>query len=128
MKVRRFFSRMAPERLRDPADVDPRADIYSFGCVIFEMLHGKPPFTANSPNELLQRHLSSKPQPLTIFDKNITPEFAAYVQRMMAKNPNDRPANMKDVMMEIKTQKIYYNPPQPPSAGEVAAKPVSEDE
>jgi hypothetical protein len=35
---------------------------------------------------------------------------------------------MKDVMMEIKTQKIYYNPPQPPAAEEVVAKPASTDD
>ena len=37
---------------------------------------------------------------------------------MMAKDPAARPASMKDVMMEIKTQKIFYNKPQPPSAEE----------
>jgi hypothetical protein len=47
---------------------------------------------------------------------------------MMAKEPKDRPANMKDVMMEIKTQKIYFNPPQPPAAEVVAAKPAVEEE
>ena len=47
--------------------------------MLHEFFSGKPPFSANSPNELLQRHLSNKPQPLTVFDKNITPEFAAYV-------------------------------------------------
>ena len=79
---------MAPEQIRGQ-QVDPRADVYSFGCMVHELLSGKPPFTASSPNELLQRHLSSKPQPLTVFDKNITPEFASYVQRMMAKDPKD---------------------------------------
>ena len=96
--------------------------------MLHEFFTGKPPFTANSPNELLQRHLSSKPQPLTVFDKNITPEFAAYVQRMMAKEPKERPANMKDVMMEIKTQKIFYNTPQPRTDAEDAAKAASEKE
>ena len=61
-----------------------------------------------------------------MFDKNITPEFATYVQRMMAKDPKTGPANMKDVMMEIKTQKIFYNPPQPP-APEDEAKAKAED-
>jgi hypothetical protein len=61
-----------------------------------------------------------------VFDKNITPEFAAYVQRLMAKEPKDRPANMKDVMMELKTQKIFYNTPQPPAEAEDAAKAASE--
>lgn len=110
-------SYMSPEQIRGQS-LDARADIYSFGCMVHEFFSGKPPFTANTPNELLQRHISSKPQPLTVFDKNITPEFAAFVQRLMAKDAKDRPANMKDVMMEIKTQKIFYTPPQPPAASQ----------
>jgi serine/threonine protein kinase len=117
---------MSPEQIRGQ-QLDARADIYSFGCMVHEFFSGKPPFTANTPNELLQRHLSSKPQPLTVFDKNITPEFAAYVGRMMAKDSKDRPGNMKDVMMEIKTQKVFYNPPQPPAPVD-EAKPVVEND
>ena len=86
--------------------------------MLHEFFSGKPPFSANSPNELLQRHLSSRPADLTVVDKNITPEFAKYVLSMMAKDPAARPATMKDVMMEIKTQKIFYTKPQPPAAEE----------
>jgi serine/threonine protein kinase len=118
-------SYMSPEQIRGQA-LDFRADVYSFGCMVHEFFSGKPPFTANSPNELLQAHLSRRPQPLTVFDKNITPEFATYVQRMMAKDPKDRPANMKDVMMEIKTQKIFYNQPTPPSPEDEAKKAAAE--
>ncbi|HEX5472272.1 MAG TPA: serine/threonine-protein kinase [Lacipirellulaceae bacterium] len=114
-KVQGTHSYMSPEQIRGQT-IDVRADVYSFGCMMHEFFSGKPPFSANTPNELLQRHLSNKPQPLTVFDKNITPDFAAYVMRMMAKDPNDRPNNMKDVMMEIKTQRLFYNPPQPPAA------------
>jgi hypothetical protein len=89
------------------------------------MLSGKTPFTANSPNELLQKHLSSRPPDLTVVDKNITPEFARYVQAMMAKEPKDRPSTMKDVMMELKTQNVFYNKPQPPAESE---KSVSKEE
>jgi serine/threonine protein kinase len=124
MKVQGTHSYMAPEQIRGQ-QVDARADIYSFGCMVHEFFSGKPPFTANTPNELLQRHLRSKPPDLTVVDKNITPEFARYVQSMMAKEPKDRPAIMKDVMMEIKTQKIFYNTPQPPAV-EDAAKAASE--
>lgn len=112
-------SYMSPEQIRGQS-LDFRADVYSFGCMVHEFFSGKTPFTANSPNELLQAHLSKKPQPLTVFDKNITPEFAAYVQKLMAKDPKDRPANMKDVMMELKTAKMFYTPPQPPSAADEA--------
>jgi serine/threonine-protein kinase len=110
--VQGTHSYMSPEQIRcQPLDV--RADVYSFGCVIYEVLSGKTPFTANSPNELLQRHLSSRPPDLTVVDKNITPEFASYVQRMMAKDKSDRPDTMKDVMMELKAKSMFYNKPQP---------------
>jgi serine/threonine protein kinase len=112
-------SYMSPEQIRG-LPLDFRADVYSFGCLIHEFFSGKPPFTANTPTELLQAHLSRKPQPITVFDKNITPEFATYVQRMMAKDPKDRPATMKDVMMGLKTQKMFYNQPQPPNPADEA--------
>lgn len=110
-------SYMAPEQIRGQA-LDARADIYSFGCMVHEFFSGKAPFTANTPPELLQKHLTSRPADLTVFDKNITPEFAKYVLSMMAKDPAGRPASMKDVMMEIKTQKIFFNRPQPPAKEE----------
>jgi serine/threonine protein kinase len=125
-KVQGTHSYMSPEQIRGQ-QLDVRADVYSFGCMMHEFFSGKPPFTANSPNELLQRHLTTKPTPLTVFDKNITPDFANYVLRMMAKDPKDRPASMKDVMMEIKTQRIFYNQPQPISA-EDEAKAKAEKE
>jgi serine/threonine protein kinase len=125
-KVQGTHSYMSPEQIRGQA-LDFRSDVYSFGCMLHEFFSGKPPFSANSPNELLQRHLSNKPSPLTVFDKNITPEFTAYVLRMMAKDPAERPASMKDVMMEIKTQKIFYNTPQPPSAADEAKSAAEKD-
>jgi serine/threonine protein kinase len=126
MDVAGTHSYMSPEQIRGQAQ-DVRADVYSLGCMIHEFFSGKPPFTANSPNELLQRHLTTRPQPLMVFDKNITPEFANFVLRMMAKDAKDRPANMKDVMMEIKTQKIFYNPPKPPSEADEAKTTAEKD-
>jgi eukaryotic-like serine/threonine-protein kinase len=114
-------SYMSPEQIRClPLDV--RADVYSFGCVVYEVLSGKTPFTASSQNELLQRHISSRPPDLTVIDKNITPEFAAFVQKMMAKDREQRPSNMKDVLMELKTKSMFYNKPQPPAENEQAQR------
>jgi serine/threonine protein kinase len=111
-KVQGTPSYMSPEQIRcQPLDV--RADIYSFGCVVYELLSGKTPFNASTPSDLLQRHLSARAPDLTVVDKNITPEFSAYVQRMMAKNREQRPDNMKDVMMEFKSKSMFYNKPQP---------------
>jgi eukaryotic-like serine/threonine-protein kinase len=125
-KVQGTHSYMSPEQIRGQS-LDVRADVYSFGCMLHEFFAGKAPFSANSPTELLQRHLSNKPQPLTVFDKNITPEFSSYVLKMMAKDAKDRPSNMKDVMMEIKTQRIFYNQPQPPSEADEAKSKEEKD-
>jgi len=111
--VQGTHSYMAPEQIRGK-HVDARADIYSLGCVAYELFNGKPPYTANSFQELLNKHLKAKPPDLTLVDKNITPEFAAFVKRLMAKDPEDRPTTMKDVQMELKTQRLFYAPPQPP--------------
>ena len=110
-KVQGTYSYMSPEQIRGEV-VNVQSDIYGLGCMIHELISGKPPFTANSPAELLQRHLRTKPRPLTVTDKNVKPEFAAYVQKLMAKDPNDRPASMKDVQMGIRAQKLFYNPPE----------------
>ncbi len=112
--VQGTHSYMAPEQIRGKA-VDERADIYSFGCLAYEMLNGKAPFTANSPNELLNKHLRSRPQPLTVVDSNITKELSnLIINHLMAKNAKDRPSSMKDVMMEFKGTKFFHVRPKPP--------------
>lgn len=114
-KVQGTYSYLAPDQIRGQG-VDPRDDIYSFGCMVHELLSGILPFTANSPNELMQRHLKSRPPSLAVADKNINTDFAAYVQRMLAKDRSHRPQTMKEVMLEMKTQRIFYQTPDPPSA------------
>ena len=116
-KVQGTYSYMGPEQIRGQG-VDPRDDIYSFGCMIYELLAGKLPFTANSPQELLQRHLKLKPPTLTVIDPNIHPDFAEYVQQMMAKTRDQRPQSMKEVMMKIKSDPLFYTPPRKPEPKE----------
>ena len=116
-KVQGTYSYMGPEQIRGQG-VDPRDDIYSFGCMIYELLAGKTPFTANTPPELLQRHLKQKPPSLTVVDKNIHPDFAAYVEKMLAKKRELRPQSMKEVMVKIKSEPMFYTPPEKPKPDE----------
>lgn len=120
-KLFRFRSRsiqgtrsyMSPEQIRNQS-LDARADIYSLGCVMFELVTGKPPFTGESPNDLLNKHISASiPSPLVTND-NVTPEYAALVKQMMAKRPDQRPASMWDVLKLIRGTKIFKKPPRIP--------------
>ncbi len=106
-------SYMSPEQIRGK-HCDERADIYSFGCVLYEAVTAKPPYTGATPNELLTKHLRANiPSPLVIND-NVTPEFAAMVRRMMAKDPEQRPSSMYKFLKEFKTIKLFKRRPKEP--------------
>jgi len=114
-KVQGTQSYMSPEQIRAQA-VDPRSDVYSFGCVVHELLASKPPFTGTNTQELLQKHLNGKPPSLTTVDRNITPEFAGLVQRMIAKDADARPASMEAFLAQLDKVKIFHKTPaRPPS-------------
>jgi serine/threonine-protein kinase len=118
-KVQGTPSYISPEQIRGQA-VDRRSDIYSFGCVIFELLHGRPPFTATSANELLNKHLRTKPPSLTVVNKEVDPDFAQFVQHMMAKDPDDRPDSLAELTREIKLYEVFRTPPKPPAEATAA--------
>ncbi len=106
-------SYMSPEQIRGGA-LDQRSDIYSYGCVLYELVAGKPPYTGSSPNELLNKHLSAQiPSPLVV-DNNVTQDFAAVIRSAMAKKPEDRPQTMWDLLKTLRATKIFNKPPRIP--------------
>lgn len=72
-------------------EVDARSDVYSLGCVTFEMLVGEPPFNAESVQALLIRHLMHPPPSLRDRRADVTPALDAVVRSALAKSPEDRP-------------------------------------
>ena len=93
-------SYIAPEQIRG-LPVDPRSDIYSLGCVLFEMLAGMPPYTASTTEELLHKHLSATPPSVEAFNRNATASVSKLIRQMLAKRPADRPASMKSVVQHV---------------------------
>jgi serine/threonine protein kinase len=112
-KVEGTRSYMSPEQIRGQG-LDPRSDIYSLGCMFYELLVGKPPFTGNTPNDLLSKHLSAVPPSILVVNDNVTPEFNNVVRKMMAKKPEDRPQSMWDVLKTIRATPIFKKPPRKP--------------
>ncbi len=103
---------MSPEQIRDEM-VDGRSDIYSYGCTLYELTTGRPPFRGTSMNDLLSRHFSEKPPPPTSYNPDLTDEFSAFVLRMLAKKKTDRPSNFHEVLIELqKVKQIYKSMPE----------------
>ena len=93
-------SYIAPEQIRG-LPVDPRSDIYSLGCTLFELLAGMPPFTASTTEDLYQKHLAATPPAVEAFNRNATASVSKLIRQMLAKKPADRPPSMKAVVQQI---------------------------
>jgi serine/threonine-protein kinase len=80
---------LSPEQARGEK-VDARSDVYSLGCVLYEILTGEPPFIGDSPVAVAYQHVREDPTPPSQRHNNITPELDAVVLKALAKNPDNR--------------------------------------
>ena len=88
---------MAPEQAAADPSTDHRADIYSFGCMAYEMLTGRPPFTERSPHKLLAAHMGTRPQPVSELRPDTPAALADVVMQCLEKDPDARPQRAGDV-------------------------------
>jgi serine/threonine protein kinase len=96
---------MAPEQARAAGEIDPRADLYALGCMMYEMLTGATPFVAEGAGELIALQLFGTPQDLRQRMPSVSPEMASLVMRLLEKDPNARPQSAAEVN-EILTRAI----------------------
>jgi eukaryotic-like serine/threonine-protein kinase len=82
----------APEQL-DTGTIDGRADLYSLGCVLYELLAGRSPYRAETPADWISAHLSAVPTPLRSIRPEVPEGLAALIHQMLAKEPAQRPIN-----------------------------------
>lgn len=114
-------SYMSPEQIRGKS-LDARADIYSFACVLFELLGGKAPFSGDNPDDLLTKHLSAPIPSLAPLNQRVTPEFTMLIQKMMAKNREQRPSSMTNFLKEFRGLRLYRTGMKPPPPEELETK------
>ena len=81
---------MSPEQAGGEEAIDGRSDLYSLGCVLYECITGKPPFTGPNPQSIIAKLLTAPPPPVTSADGVVPPSLVQALDKALAKTPSDR--------------------------------------
>ena len=92
---------MSPEQATGDPAADFRSDIYSFGCLAFELLSGEPPFGRRPGHQLLAAHLAERPPDILVKCADCPRALATIVMRCLEKNPATRPQSAREILQVL---------------------------
>ncbi|WP_127354753.1 Stk1 family PASTA domain-containing Ser/Thr kinase [Actinacidiphila soli] len=91
---------LSPEQAKGE-QVDARSDLYSTGCLLYELLTVRPPFVGDSPVAVAYQHVREEPQPPSVYDPEVTPEMDAIVLKALTKDPDYRYQSADEMRADI---------------------------
>jgi serine/threonine protein kinase len=116
---------MSPEQI-DAAEVDHRSDLYSLGCVLYELVTGAPPFDLGDAWAILVGHRDTAPEPPSARRPELPDDLERLILDLLAKDPEDRPQDAADVCGRLKAMRASAGAaPAPPPAPSPPAPPVT---
>jgi serine/threonine-protein kinase len=106
-KIQGTRSYMSPEQIRGEG-LDARADLYSFGATIYELLTGRPPFVASNPSDLLTKQLTEKPTSPQVYNPEIADDLANLILRMLNKKREERPKDFHEFLAKFRGLRTIF--------------------
>jgi eukaryotic-like serine/threonine-protein kinase len=92
---------VSPEQIRGEI-VDARADLYSFGCMLYETITGQPPFSGATTQEILEKHLHEAPVGPSFLVKELPPVLDSIITRLLAKQPKARVGHSEEILAALR--------------------------
>jgi len=110
---------LSPEQARGE-QVDARSDLYSTGCLLFELLTGRPPFVGDSPVSVAYQHVREQPSPPSTFEPSVSPDVDAITLKALAKRVDERYQSASEMRADIE-RALGGNPVHAPAVAGAAA-------